>query len=745
MPFIQHFYFATYALVMLGIFALYISEFLAPHFFLWPLIAIWLRHNEASANWLKSFPEKVVSILSIIVFAACFYYYFITLEDLIAATIYFTIYIQLVRILTGKGNRDFFQMYIVSFSHLIIATLLTIDVLYIVPFLLFIILAPWCFTLFNLKNQLELAYFPKDPKTKKIAENKASERVVKKVKSMLRSRDVVSGRFFIIIASLSVFLLVGTMSVFFLFPRVSFGFLFKKAKRASSVSGFSENVDLSTFGTIKQDSRVVMRIETDRGKIDDLDEIYWRGMTYDDYDGKAWKRTLTKAQKKYASFDTRTVTLHKHDPETAFRQKILLDQLTTQIIFAADEILAVGWQPSRLENAVRKEFSLAEDAYGSLYFSSNLKNDRAYVVYSNLTRPTAEELRAATYAFYEGEYLDSESHNRYLRLPEFSDRFYKLAESIGKNMENPYDKVAAVKNYLITQLSYTLDVPPPGKQPIETFLFDNKRGHCEYFASTAVLLIRALGVPARLVSGFRGGSWNTYGEFIAVRQSDAHTWVEVFMGNYGWQRIDPTPPDRTALDFEEIRFVKFREFFEFLETRWYRYIVDYDLSMQTDAALSTFRKARSSFESLKSLTESGNFIQQFLSIFQRDRVAGSAAVSKQVVKIVLAVLLLVALIYFLISFLLNTKKRRQHRLYNRQLEFFQTYIDLAKKRGVHFASYQTPREFNQQVEKHWSASKETATWIDAHYYELRYGGKVLNHSDERHIKDLIEKLRQSSN
>src|SRR5699024_1231471 len=89
---------------------------------------------------------------------------------------------------------------------------------------------------------------------------------------------------------------------------------------------------------------------------------------------------------------------------------------------------------------------------------------------------------------------------------------------------------------------YTLDLPKTTGEPVEDFLFNTQRGHCEYFASSAVLMLRSIGVPARMVNGFLGGTWNDVGDYLTVRQGDAHAWVEVFVPKLGWIPFDPTPP-----------------------------------------------------------------------------------------------------------------------------------------------------------------------------------------------------------
>src|SRR5262249_36983498 len=133
---------------------------------------------------------------------------------------------------------------------------------------------------------------------------------------------------------------------------------------------------------------------------------------------------------------------------------------------------------------------------------------------------------------------------------------------------------------------YDLSSPSGGtKQPIDHFLFETKRGHCEFFSSTMAVMLRELKVPSRNVMGFVGGTYNRFGRYYAVREGDAHSWVEAYIDDKqhppGWVTFDPTPP-AGAQPLEETTgtFVYLRGLVEALSQRWNRYVVGYDLRTQ---------------------------------------------------------------------------------------------------------------------------------------------------------------------
>src|SRR5699024_8490090 len=98
-----------------------------------------------------------------------------------------------------------------------------------------------------------------------------------------------------------------------------------------------------------------------------------------------------------------------------------------------------------------------------------------------------------------------------------------------------------VLNWLRTEpFYYSLQAAPLGRHGADEFLFDLRRGYCEYYASAFAVLMRAAGIPTRIVTGYQGGFWQQGGEYLLVRQSDAHAWVEVWLAGSGWTRVDPT-------------------------------------------------------------------------------------------------------------------------------------------------------------------------------------------------------------
>jgi hypothetical protein len=359
-------------------------------------------------------------------------------------------------------------------------------------------------------------------------------------------------------------------------------------------------VELGGHGLIKKDSTVVMRVEVSkdfRGRR--APALHWRGVAFDFYDGGRWSRSrrapVTKSlaspsvgtTKHYLLYDE--VQLRRRELaarlDGSLAQKIYLEPLGSDVLFGASMPLAMEFE-TKLKSKTRPgRNDELRRAHGA-----GIK----YTVFSNPTPPSPSELRSASQNL-------PLSYNVYLQLPEeipectnrdpnrvLSDfdpacRIRDLARFITKDAKNNYDKALALETWLRSKLDYTLQMESPGDmEPVEFFLFERKKGHCEYFSSAMSIMARSVGVPIRNVNGFLGGEWNEYDNYIAVRAGDAHSWVEVYFEGHGWVTFDPTPAgegdwlgrgDEGFLD-------RMRRIGDTIRFKWFKWVIEYDLYSQ---------------------------------------------------------------------------------------------------------------------------------------------------------------------
>ena len=244
---------------------------------------------------------------------------------------------------------------------------------------------------------------------------------------------------------------------------------------------------------------------------------YWRGLTYDRYTGHGWANSPLRARRG----DTHGTEMPS--PGQELDQWFELATPTGELRYAVN-------QPLSLDKAYTRQ----ERSGGDLA-AITLASPR-YHVTSWVATPTIAQLRAAP-----TETPDWLS-KRYLQLPSMPPRVAELSRQITARAETPYDRAKAIEAYL-RNLPYDLDVPmpPADRDVVETFLFDLRRGYCDYFATAMVVMARTVGLPARLATGYAMGRYDYAEGRYVVTGLDAHAWVEITFPGYGWIEFEPTP------------------------------------------------------------------------------------------------------------------------------------------------------------------------------------------------------------
>ncbi|HYL81619.1 MAG TPA: transglutaminase domain-containing protein, partial [Candidatus Acidoferrum sp.] len=211
-----------------------------------------------------------------------------------------------------------------------------------------------------------------------------------------------------------------------------------------------------------------------------------------------------------------------------------------------------------------------------------------YVTVSQPERFADEQLRGPSRP---GDY-PPEVQETYLQLPELSPRLRRLAEQLAAGAASPYETARRVETYLGENIRYSLDLRRETTQdPLDEFLFQRQAGNCEYFAASMAILLRVAGIPARVVNGFQRGEWNEVGQYFAVRQRDAHSWVEAYLPDAGWVTFDPTP--RAAFEAQAFGASGWAgKYFDALRMRWNRYVIDYSVGDQALIAMSLRGRSR---------------------------------------------------------------------------------------------------------------------------------------------------------
>lgn len=288
----------------------------------------------------------------------------------------------------------------------------------------------------------------------------------------------------------------------------------------SSYYAFSPRMDLRIRGNLSDE--LVMRVRTTNPSM-------LRGLMFDTYDGIAWNAPTSEPTPLPPGpvFDY-PGEFRSLGPRALISQTVYIEREQPNIVFA-------GGQPDRVWHSD----ALSVDELGALRSDESLTAGAVYSVVSSRGAADPDRLR-------ETDSLDREipdTITRYLQLPDdLPQSVIDLAAEITADAPTAYDKVRAIEDYLSANYEYSLDspVPAPGQDAVEHFLFEAEVGFCEQFASATAVMLRTLGVPTRVVTGYTPGTRNIFTGYHEVRNSDAHAWVEVWFPTLGWYEFDPT-------------------------------------------------------------------------------------------------------------------------------------------------------------------------------------------------------------
>ncbi len=515
----------------------------------------------------------------------------------------FVLFLIVLKLCQRRGNRDYLQVFVLSFLLMLAAAWLAVSVVFVVGFCVFALLATWALVLFHLRREIEENYIVRHA-SESHAEPVTATRV-------LNSRRVVGFPFFATTAGVALAVMIGSALVFAMVPRVGLGFILGGVRRPVGVAGFTDEVKLGLQGTIATDNQTVVlraRIPALAAATDpaareaQISSLYWRGTVYDTYDRGQWVRSREDRARTQLGLSTTTRDLARSylvfDPFETYptgRRSILKETLEQEL-----EIVALSHPVAfALDRPVLFEMPLPPtgsftmvDVEARWSDEVSLRMFRINPANPYERRQAMTEFMGARYRVYSREGGRGRPGGRYLahaHLPRGAlDNYLRLPSSLGANVRtlareltagktSGAAKVDAVVAWLQRTHTYTTTLKRDERiaDPLEDFLFAEDAGHCEYFASAAAVLLRVGGVPTRYVNGFLGGEWNNIQQAVTVRENRAHAWVEAYLDGEGWVRVDPTPPIRRPA-----RMSGLRQLLDSAELFWGRWVLEYSASQQ---------------------------------------------------------------------------------------------------------------------------------------------------------------------
>ncbi len=363
--------------------------------------------------------------------------------------------------------------------------------------------------------------------------------------------------------------------LFILFPRIPGPLWSLPDDAKTSKTGLSDIMSPGNISQLIQSNALAFRVKF-KSNLPDQNKLYWRALVLWDFDGKTWQQGSTNLNPQptleiSGKAIEYTITLEPHSKKWLFALDMPAEA-PKKSIYNANFLL-------RSENKIE-----------SLY---------QYTVKSYLNYRTGRKLSAW-------------EKNAGLKFPKNSNpETIALGKKWRKKFYSPVDIVNhALRKYNQENFVYTLQPPlTPGSHPVDQFLFNSQRGFCEHYASSFTLLMRAAGIPARVVLGYQGGTMNPLNNYLTVSQSDAHAWSEVWIKDRGWLRIDPTAaiaPERIEknldaalkedgyrplymqLDTGTLKKLKF--YWDAIDNSWKQWVIGYGPELQQKLLSSVLNK-----------------------------------------------------------------------------------------------------------------------------------------------------------
>lgn len=698
----------------------------------------------------------------------------------------FLVLLQLVKLYEQRANRDYAQLLVLSLLLVVAAAINTASLIFGALLIFYLFLSLYCCLLFHLKVETDHAKVALGARDDRV--NPATFRQDQRYlsSSMRRLTALVSG--------LSICMAV---TVFLFFPRgAGANWLTPMQMRGGSTTGFSDEVKFQGIARIQQNNELAARVKLTHGDraVEGTMLLLLRGNVLSEYGGGekggwSWRRPnnpnndniidLGAANSRELRQDadlseqwTQEVTLEPHGLTTLFAMPGPIrisgsPDLTRIKYFNRDEVIASAdpvVTPTKYtvvsSNAEYTGWPVLDGRRTSADWRTqiNLFGNRTQRL-SDRPRPETNALYAASTSIIDPKIAEMATN------PDVSgsDAAGPLLNRRDRKLRRPLaiDETIAssIEKYLRSNYRYTLDLTDSktlmeGRDPLVAFLYDVKKGHCEYFAGAMTLMCQSLGMNARLVVGYKCDEYNQAGGYYMVRQSHAHAWVEVLTPK-GWKTFDPTSSTEAAGAQASGPWGRMKHYFDYLEFLWATTVIGYDRDSR-DNMLQNIRSmdirvtqalVNSRVDPNTVKRSAGEWLQDFFS--EKNFLLFSSRILSGLIYVMFFAL--AGAIGGFIYERLRLRKRAkrigleslpQHDLVRlaRQLGFYDELLRLLARYRIERQRTQTPREFAESLAYLPSQAYDLVHRLTDLYYQIRYGGHELNGQRRGKVKKAIDEV-----
>jgi protein-glutamine gamma-glutamyltransferase len=672
-------------------------------------LALLLRGYQLAAQLEFAIPDEWTNYLTLLYIFVLFADYFFVSRSFLTASVHLVLFLMVVRLFSLQRPRDHYMLAALSFLMVLGASVLTVDGIFLFSFAAFMLVAVIAFVLMEMRHSL--------------AEEHARAQEPRIASPYGRMAYVLAATAPLLV----LMIMAGGFLIFFLLPRVSSRYLNAYASTNDLSTGFTDRVQLGRIGQIQQSSAVVMHIEI-QNDLEGAYDLKWRGVALNRFDGKMWSNAFAAKLMRPGPDGSYRLTPPTNEaaslavPGRRIRYRVLMEPLGTNVFFLAG-------RPQTLKGNYRL---LSADTGGAIY---NLDTDHPisrYEAESELAEPDEDELRLAPNTVPPGM-------DEYLKLPPLDIRISKLAQEITASAPSNYEKAVAVERYLRTRFGYTLDLPAHvPEDPLADFLFERKKGHCEYFASSMAVMLRSLRIPSRLVTGFRTGEFNDLTGQYVVRASNAHSWVEAYFPGSGWVSFDPTPAASLPT---HSGWWRMQLYADAAASFWREWIINYDAEHQRSLGKNAASNSRHLLDEIRrwvgrqhrALLRSARRAQRQITRYPARWISGALAVTA----ILVVLMKLRAILRALRARSLRAHPDRSPR--ESAALWYEQMLRRMARHGWRKSPSQTPRDFVVTIQEP-GLQQGVAAFTRA-YESARFGHSA---DDARALPELLEEIHAGS-
>ncbi len=644
-------------------------------------------------------PARVLTVTTLAYLAFYAADYFYVSRSFLQSTVHLIFFLAIVKILTASTDRDYFYVKLIALIELLAASLYSENSAFLLYLAVFLVATVAAFLSDEIRRAKRDASSTPQPAAR-----------------------FPTGRLAAFSLTLSLGILVLAGGLFFLLPRTARAAMRRFSPEHSRLSGFASEVDLGAIGEIERESTPVMHVRTEDGR--PLPPgLKWRGAALAAFDGKRWYNppglglsTLVPPVRHGLFVLANGDRQRSNTPRITYI--VHLNDVAGDALFFAGrpEFLWIDapYVERTAPGAFRRQFGPA----ASIYYQA-----RSFLTSSD----GAAESEPPDWT--------SPGPSIYLQLRPVDARVVLLARAITRGLASDAARARAIERYLPANYAYTLELPArEPRDPIAYFLFERKRGHCEYFASAMAIMLRTLGIPSRVVTGFQGGIYNPIDQQQLIRASDAHSWVEAFLPHQGWTTFDPTPAAPAAEG--NALWSRLSLYADALDVFWQEWVLDYSLDHQI--LLATRMEDASRRMSIR--------WPDRLSAWASDEAVATAGFLHRDGLNLLAALVALGLLG---GFGPEAWRRwREHRRVRRALLgaarrsdaalLYQRMLRILHRRGIERPAWLTPLEFASSVRD--PALADLTREVAAAYNQFRYGGEPRGAAKMAELIEQIEHL-----